>query len=144
MTATVSLSQHDWSLHRKGPIDQARHNERVKEAIKDSLGETRDRTYLHLLTDLGWAEDDAGRPRQALVSYGRAVTLMERTGRTELLGYAMVQHDRAMVLVRAGERAEAEPGAREKMGRSPITQKSWLLCSQELRTTKVRVGGPGG
>src|SRR5215212_7937760 len=39
MTATVSLSQHDWSLHRKGPIDQARHNERVKEAIKDSLGE---------------------------------------------------------------------------------------------------------
>jgi uncharacterized protein len=39
MAATVSLSQHDWSLHRKGPIDQARHNERVKEAIKDSLGE---------------------------------------------------------------------------------------------------------
>src|SRR4029079_9793412 len=39
MLPTVSLSQHDWSLHRKGPIDQARHNERVKEAIKDSLGE---------------------------------------------------------------------------------------------------------
>src|SRR5262245_51395563 len=39
MLPTVSLSQNDWSLHRKGPIDQARHNERVKEAIKDSLGE---------------------------------------------------------------------------------------------------------
>jgi sporulation protein YhbH len=39
MIPTVSLSQNDWSLHRKGPIDQARHNERVKEAIKDSLGE---------------------------------------------------------------------------------------------------------
>jgi sporulation protein YhbH len=39
MLPTVSLSQSDWSLHRKGPIDQARHNERVKEAIKDSLGE---------------------------------------------------------------------------------------------------------
>jgi hypothetical protein len=39
MLSTVSLSQNDWSLHRKGPIDQARHNERVKEAIKDSLGE---------------------------------------------------------------------------------------------------------
>src|SRR5918999_3933529 len=39
MLPTVSLSQGDWSLHRKGPIDQARHNERVKEAIKDSLGE---------------------------------------------------------------------------------------------------------
>jgi len=39
MLPTVSLSQGDWSLHRKGPIDQARHNERVKQAIKDSLGE---------------------------------------------------------------------------------------------------------
>ena len=39
MLPTVTLSQGDWSLHRKGPIDQARHNERVKEAIKDSLGE---------------------------------------------------------------------------------------------------------
>src|SRR5919109_731869 len=32
MTLTVSLSKNDWSLHRKGPIDQARHNEKVKEA----------------------------------------------------------------------------------------------------------------
>jgi uncharacterized protein len=35
---TVSLSRHDWSLHRKGPIDQARHDARVKEAIKGNLG----------------------------------------------------------------------------------------------------------
>src|SRR5690242_13023253 len=34
---TISLSQNDWSLHRKGPIDQARHNEKVKEAIKGNL-----------------------------------------------------------------------------------------------------------
>jgi len=39
MPLTVSLSRNDWSLHRKGPIDQARHNERVKEAIKGNLGE---------------------------------------------------------------------------------------------------------
>src|ERR671937_1010402 len=37
MLPTVSLSQNDWSLHRKGPIDQARHNEKVKEAIKGDL-----------------------------------------------------------------------------------------------------------
>ena len=37
MTFTVSLSKNDWSLHRKGPIDQARHNEKVKEAIKGNL-----------------------------------------------------------------------------------------------------------
>ncbi len=36
---TVSLSQQDWSLHRKGPADQARHNEKVKEAIRDNLAD---------------------------------------------------------------------------------------------------------
>jgi uncharacterized protein len=39
MASLVSLSRHDWSLHRKGPIDQARHNEKVKEAIKGNLGQ---------------------------------------------------------------------------------------------------------
>src|SRR5207244_3073556 len=33
----MSVSQHDWSLHRKGPIDQQRHKERIKEAIKQNL-----------------------------------------------------------------------------------------------------------
>lgn len=35
----VSTSQHDWSLHRKGPADQARHSEKIKEAIKENLPE---------------------------------------------------------------------------------------------------------
>jgi len=39
VTVPVSLSQHDWSLHRKGPIDQARHNEKVREAIKNNLAD---------------------------------------------------------------------------------------------------------
>src|ERR1700674_1581650 len=39
MPTTISLSQSDWSLHRKGPIDQARHNEKVKEAIRGNLPE---------------------------------------------------------------------------------------------------------
>ena len=34
---TVTLTQNDWSLQRKGPIDQARHNAKVKEAIKGNL-----------------------------------------------------------------------------------------------------------
>jgi sporulation protein YhbH len=37
MLRTVSLSKQDWSLHRKGPIDQARHAEKVREAIKGNL-----------------------------------------------------------------------------------------------------------
>src|SRR5215213_8849852 len=38
-THTVSLARHDWSLHRKGPIDQARHNAKVREAIKKNLAD---------------------------------------------------------------------------------------------------------
>src|SRR5690242_16527828 len=33
----MSVSHHDWSLHRKGPIDQQRHKERIKEAIRQNL-----------------------------------------------------------------------------------------------------------
>lgn len=34
---SMSVSHHDWSLHRKGPQDQQRHKERIKEAIKQNL-----------------------------------------------------------------------------------------------------------
>ena len=33
----MSVSRHDWSLHRKGPMDQQRHKERIKEAIRQNL-----------------------------------------------------------------------------------------------------------
>src|SRR5262245_3486148 len=39
MTYSVSLSHQDWSLHRKGPMDQARHSQKVREAIKDNLAD---------------------------------------------------------------------------------------------------------
>jgi uncharacterized sporulation protein YeaH/YhbH (DUF444 family)/DNA-binding transcriptional regulator WhiA len=35
----MSVSQHDWSLHRKGQIDQERHKEKIKEAIKKNLSD---------------------------------------------------------------------------------------------------------
>jgi sporulation protein YhbH len=35
----VTLSHEDWSLHRKGIVDQARHKEKVKEAIKGNLAD---------------------------------------------------------------------------------------------------------
>lgn len=34
---TTSLSRQDWSLHRKGPKDETRHREKVKEAIRGDL-----------------------------------------------------------------------------------------------------------
>lgn len=36
---TTSLSHGDWSLQRKGPADQARHQEKIKEAIRENLPE---------------------------------------------------------------------------------------------------------
>ena len=36
---SVSVSSDDWSLHRKGLIDQARHKEKVKEAIRENLAD---------------------------------------------------------------------------------------------------------
>lgn len=37
--AIVSVSQADWSLHRKGHIDQERHARKIREAIKNNLPE---------------------------------------------------------------------------------------------------------
>jgi sporulation protein YhbH len=36
---TISLTQNDWSLHRKGAVDQARHKQKVKEAIQKNLAD---------------------------------------------------------------------------------------------------------
>ena len=36
---TITLSHDDWSLHRKGIVDQARHKQKVKEAIKRNLAD---------------------------------------------------------------------------------------------------------
>lgn len=35
----TSISQHDWTLHRKGPIDQSRHNEKIKDAVRKNLAD---------------------------------------------------------------------------------------------------------
>lgn len=39
MAGTYKVSREDWSLHRKGEIDQQRHREKVKEAIKKNLAD---------------------------------------------------------------------------------------------------------
>ncbi|MGN6565879.1 MAG: sporulation protein YhbH [Thermomicrobiales bacterium] len=35
----MSIGHHDWSLHRKGPADQQRHQEKIKEAVRKNLGQ---------------------------------------------------------------------------------------------------------
>ncbi|MEL7563915.1 MAG: sporulation protein YhbH [Dehalobacterium sp.] len=39
MTDKSIISRDNWSLHRKGQLDQQRHNEKVKEAIKNNLSD---------------------------------------------------------------------------------------------------------
>ncbi|MCC6443665.1 MAG: sporulation protein YhbH [Armatimonadetes bacterium] len=34
-----SITKHDWTLHRKGPMDQERHKKRIKEAVKENLAD---------------------------------------------------------------------------------------------------------
>src|SRR5215469_8663347 len=36
---TSTISHHDWSLHRKGSIDQERHKQKIREAIKKNLAD---------------------------------------------------------------------------------------------------------
>src|SRR5919109_2996728 len=35
----MSVSKSDWNLHRKGSVDQQRHNEKIREAIKENLAD---------------------------------------------------------------------------------------------------------
>src|SRR6188768_3824267 len=35
----AAIGHHDWSLHRKGPADQQRHQEKIKEAVRKNLGQ---------------------------------------------------------------------------------------------------------
>lgn len=39
MTARFSITREDWSLHRQGQMDQERHLEKVREAIKNNLAD---------------------------------------------------------------------------------------------------------
>jgi len=38
-TFRATISQHDWSLHRKGSIDQERHKQKIRDAIKKNLAD---------------------------------------------------------------------------------------------------------
>lgn len=39
MSEDIIVSRDDWSLHRKGHLDQSRHKEKVQEAIKQQMGD---------------------------------------------------------------------------------------------------------
>ncbi len=77
-------------------------------AIEDSMGATRDALYADLLGDLAGALDGQDRPREAAAMYRRAIAAMDGSGRSGLMGRAILVHNYSLELLRLGRSAEAE------------------------------------
>jgi eukaryotic-like serine/threonine-protein kinase len=86
-------------------------------AIRDSLGKTRDKDYLDLLSVLAAALDGVGRSREAVSAYHRVIAAMDSSGRGGTLDRTIMRHNLAMVLRELGETAEAERVFREVLDR---------------------------
>jgi tetratricopeptide (TPR) repeat protein len=115
-----------------GRSDQAAADFRSGLAIKERLGETRDATYFDLLNGLGAAQDDAGHPRDALVTLTRAMGGMDSSGRGGMLSRAIMLHDAAVVLVRLGETADAERAFHDVLVRAAAADRQGRIDWQPL------------
>jgi serine/threonine-protein kinase len=76
-------------------------------AIRDSLGQTRSGTYLDLGATLAYTLERQRQYRAAVAQYRFVLDEMQRRGRGEAIGHAIVQHDLAAVLTRLGELNQA-------------------------------------
>ena len=63
----MSVSQHDWSLHRKGQIDQERHKEKIKEA----------KVFHSILDKAKKSMDDAGKTMEIRRDEGKERRYLE-------------------------------------------------------------------
>ena len=77
-------------------------------AIRDSLGQTHDATYMGILDQLANALDANGQPREATRVFDRAIAAMDSSGRGGTLDRSIVLHDQALSLGKLGETARAE------------------------------------
>jgi serine/threonine-protein kinase len=77
-------------------------------AIKDSLGETSDMSYLTLLGTFADALMAQDRLREAQPVYQRALTGMDSSGRGGMMARVIMQHNLALTLIHLGETREAE------------------------------------
>ena len=100
--------------------------------IRDSLGETRDMTYVGLFSTLADALDHQGKHREALVMYDSAMKLLDRTGRGETMTRVIVQHDHALALLDLGESAAAEKSLHDVLWRLAGSDPSGPLPQQPL------------
>jgi tetratricopeptide (TPR) repeat protein len=101
-------------------------------AIKDSLGQTTDLGYVHLLSALARARYRADRPREAIAIYQRAIAVMDSSGRGGLLAYTVLRHDLAISLLNLGEIAAAEPILHEVLQRAARSDRSGRIPWQPV------------
>ena len=90
-----------------GPNDEALAAALRAISIKDSLGETRDQTYITLL-DFHAHAVSRKQPREAMKIFQRALAAMDSSGRGASFGRTVMQHNFAHNMVKLGETAEAE------------------------------------
>jgi tetratricopeptide (TPR) repeat protein len=77
-------------------------------AIRDSLGQTHDASYLSILSVLANALDANGRSREAVRAFDRIMDTMDSTGRGGTLDRTIYAHDQALIYGDLGETARAE------------------------------------
>lgn len=77
-------------------------------AIRDSLGETKDLSYVGLSSSLAWALEGDRKYREALVQLRRGISLLDSSGRGETIRRSVLEHDMASLLTDLGETAEGE------------------------------------
>ena len=77
-------------------------------AIRDSLGQTKDATYVGLFSTLAAALDEAGQHRESIQVYDRGMRMLDSSGRGETNDRVVMQHDAATQFTNLGETATAE------------------------------------
>ncbi len=101
-------------------------------AIKDSLGETSDQTYLDLLSTLAEAIAAQGRIRESQPIFRRALAGMDSSGRGGMMTRVIMQHNLALTMIDLGETAEAEEVLHDVLLRSARGSPSGEAPTQPL------------
>jgi serine/threonine-protein kinase len=91
-----------------GPAEQSEVDIRRALAIMDSLGETGSLAYLEAEGTLGGTLQSLGRLREATAVFDRVIAGFDSSGRGTVMARTVMQHGKAVGLIKLGETAEAE------------------------------------
>ena len=101
-------------------------------AIRDSLGETRDATYVGMFSTLATSLDEAGKHREAIAVFDRGLAMLDGSGRGETNDRVVMLHDAAIEYVNLGETTTAERMLHEVLERLVRSDSTAPLPNQPL------------